>query len=130
MRYVRCLFCDDRRKSGDFLCLSCRSLYGPYSSSEWFLELVAMERRQRRITKIESTNYEVDYLSKEPERFWGSSRPRGRPKTTDIIESFIKSIYEKNLSVRKLTKICNMTGLTVSRESVRMIINKIKLTEK
>ena len=129
MRYVRCMFCDERRKSGDFLCAACRTLYGPYAAEEWFSELVQMEKRQRRITKLESTNFEVDYLPKEPERYWGSSRPRGRPRTTDIIESFIKSVYSANHSVRSLTKLCNATGLIVSRESVRMIINKLKLTK-
>lgn len=129
MRYVRCLFCDERRKSSDFLCLKCRTLYGPYSKEEWFSELIDMEKKQRKITRTESTNFEVDHTHKEPDRFWGSSKPRGRPKTTNVIESFIKSVYSPEHSVRSLTKLCNATGLVVSRESVRMIINRIKMTK-
>jgi hypothetical protein len=130
MRYVKCLFCENRRKRSDFLCVSCRSLYGPYDKEVWFFELVKMEKNQRRISRIESTNYDVDFLPKESETYWGSFRQRGRPKTTELIESYIRSIYKEEYSVRQITKLCNSAGLVVSRESVRFIINRIKLTKK
>ena len=126
MRYVQCLFCEERRQRKDFLCKFCRTLYGPYEKEPWFSEFVAMERRQRSITKQESTNYEVDFLSKEQRVHWGSSRSRGRPRTTDLVESYVRSVYQDDLSVRKLTLLCTQSGLRVSRESIRTIINKIK----
>jgi hypothetical protein len=88
-----------------------------------------MEKNQRRISKIESTNYDVDFFPKESETYWGSFRQRGRPKTTELIESYIRSIYKDDFSIRQLTKLCNSAGLKVSRESVRSIINRIKLTK-
>jgi hypothetical protein len=130
MRYVKCLFCENRRKRGHSLCSFCFSLYGPYQSESWYHELISMEKQQRRITKIESTNYNVDYFPKETETYWGSFRKRGRPRTTEVVESYIRSIYQEQFSVRQLTSICNNAGLNVSRESVRGIINKIKLTKK
>lgn len=126
MRYVQCLFCEERRQRKDFLCKFCRTLYGPYEKEMWFSELVAMERRQRSITKQESTNYEVDFLPKEHRTHWGSSRSRGRPRTTALVESYVRSVYHNDLSVRKLTLLCIESGLKVSRESIRTIINKIK----
>jgi hypothetical protein len=130
MRYVKCLFCELKKKRSDFLCSYCRSLYGPYEKEDWFLDLVNMEKIQRRISKIESTNYDVDFFPKETETYWGSFKQRGRPRTTDLIESYIQSVYADNFSIRQLTKLCNSSGLTVSRESVRSIINRIKLTKK
>lgn len=129
MRYVKCLFCDDRRQSQDFLCKSCRELYNPYKNEIWFKEFVDLERVQRRITKAESVNYDVSQTPKAGGTFWGSSKPRGRPRKVDLIEAYVRSIYSSNLSVRQLTKLCNAAGLSVSRESVRSIINKIKLTK-
>ena len=129
MRYVKCLFCENKRKRSDFLCVFCRSLYGQYEKEPWFSELTKMEKNQRRISRIESTNYDVDYLAKEVETYWGSFKKRGRPKTTELIESYIRSIYKEEFSIRQLTKLCNSAGLAVSRESVRSIINRIKLTK-
>lgn len=129
MRYVKCLFCDERRQSQDFLCRVCRILYNPYKNEVWFKEFVDLEKYQRRITKIESANYDVSQVSKHSSTFWGSSRPRGRPRKIDLIEAYVRSIYSSNLSIRQLTKLCNAAGLDVSRESVRSIINKIKLTK-
>jgi hypothetical protein len=126
MRYVQCLFCDERKQRSDFLCKSCRILYGPYEKEAWFSEFVQMERKQRRITKQESTNFEVDFLPKEPRPQWGSSKSRGRPRTTDLVESYIRSIYQDSFSIRKITSLCQESGLVVSRESVRTILNKIK----
>lgn len=129
MRYVKCLFCENKRVRGSSFCAFCRDLYSPYKSEVWFSELVQMEQRQRSITKIESSNYDVDFLSKSSEANWGSSRKRGRPKTAEVVESFIRSIYRDDLSIRQITKQCVSAGLVVSRESVRSIINKIKLTK-
>ncbi len=129
MRYAKCLFCDNPKLRKGILCEFCKNLYGPYSSEQWFKEIVQMEQLQNKITKYESANYNVDYAFKTEETPLGSSRPRGRPKTTAVIESYIRSIYDKNYSVRQLTRLCNAVGLSVSRESVRAIINKIKLTK-
>jgi len=128
MRYVKCLFCENRRKRGNSLCSFCENLYSAYKNEEWYSDIVKMEQIQRRITKAESVNYDVDYASRGFRASFGSSRPRGRPKTTPLVESFIQSIYSIELSIRDITKMCNTAGLQVSRESVRSIINKIKLT--
>jgi hypothetical protein len=130
MRYVKCLFCDNRRLRGSSFCSFCQELYYPYKLEQWFQELIQMEQRQRTITKIESSNYDVDFFSKGSDAVWGSSRKRGRPKTADIVESFIRSVYKEELSIRQVTRLCVSAGLLVSRESVRSIINKIKLTKK
>lgn len=130
MRYVKCIFCENKRLRGSSFCAFCLDLYSPYRSEDWFQELVQMEQKQRAITKIESSNYDVDFLSKGSDAFWGSSRKRGRPKTADIVESFIRSVYKDEFSVRQVTRLCVSAGLVVSRESVRSIINKIKLTKK
>ena len=129
MRYVKCLFCDNRKAPNDFLCAFCRNMYNPYVLEEWFSEFVKLEQIQKRITIAESANYDVDFISKDYKSYFGASRPRGRPKTTPLIESFIQSIYTENQSIRKITKACNLAGLSVSRESVRAIINRIKLTK-
>lgn len=126
MRYVKCLFCERQRQRKDFLCKFCRTLYGPYEKELWFSELVTMERRQQAITKQESVNYELDYLTKESRPQWGSSRSRGRPRTTDLVESYVRSIYRDNMSIRQLAALCVESGLKVSRESIRTILNKIK----
>lgn len=88
-----------------------------------------MEQLQNKINKYESANYNVDHTHRSGEFHYGSSKPRGRPKTTAVIESYIRSIYDSSLSVRQLTRLCNAVGLVVSRESVRAIMNKIKLTK-
>lgn len=129
MRFVQCLFCECRKQRYDFLCKSCRLLYGPYEKERWFHEIVEMEKKQRRITRQESTNYDVSYLPKESRPHWGSSRPRGRPKTTSIVESYVRSIYDPKISVRQMTARCLEAGLIVSRESIRTILNKIKVTK-
>lgn len=129
MRYSKCLFCDNPKVRGDFLCDFCKTLYDPYRSELWFKELVQMEQLQNKISKYESANYNVDYAYRTGDFQYGASRPRGRPKTTAVIESYIRSIYNASLSVRQLTRLCNSVGLVVSRESVRAIINKIKLTK-
>lgn len=128
MRYVKCLFCENRKKRGKSLCSFCENLYSPYQTEEWYSEIVKMEQLQRRITKTESVNYDVDHLSKGFNTFFGSSRPRGRPKTTPLVESFIQSVYSVNLSIREITKLCNTSGLSVSRETVRSVVNRLKLT--
>lgn len=130
MRYTKCLFCENPKVRGDFLCKYCRILYNPYKDNLWFTEFVAMEQKQRRINRIESTNYEVDHIVPRKTSYFGSSKPRGRPKTINVIESYIRSIYNESMSVRVLTNLCTTAGLNVSRESVRMIINKIKMTKK
>jgi len=129
MRYIRCLFCDNGKQRFDFLCRDCRLLYGPYDKELWFIELVAMERKQLKITRQESTNYDVSYLSKEIRPHLGSSRARGRPRTTSLVESYVRSIYESTASVRQVTARCLEAGLIVSRESIRTILNKIKVTK-
>ena len=129
MRYVRCLFCDNGKQRFDFLCRGCRLLYGPYEKELWFTELIAMERKQLRITRHESTNYDVSYLPKETRPHLGSSRGRGRPRTTSLVESYVRSIYEPTESVRQVTSRCLEAGLVVSRESIRTILNKIKVTK-
>ena len=130
MRYTKCLFCEEPKVRGDFLCRYCRTLYNPYKAEVWFTEFIILEQRQRRISRTESTNFEVDRLSLQKSTFFGSSKPRGRPKTTSLIESYIYSIYHESMSVRVLTRMCVSAGLTVSRESVRTIVNKLKLTKK
>lgn len=129
MRYVKCLFCEDKRQPQDFLCKFCRDLYNPFKNEIWFKEFIDLERIQRRITKAESVNYDVSQTPKATSTFWGSSKPRGRPRKVDFIEAYVRSIYSDNLSIRQITKLCNAAGLSVSRESVRSIINKIKLTK-
>lgn len=129
MRYTKCLFCDNPKARGDSLCSFCKSIYDPYRSESWFKELVQMEQLQNKINKYESANYNVDHAHRSGDFQYGASKPRGRPKTTAVIESYIRSIYDSSLSVRQLTRLCNSVGLVVSRESVRAIMNKIKLTK-
>jgi hypothetical protein len=129
MRYSRCLFCENPKIKREYFCKFCKDLYGPYKSEAWFKELVRMEQLQNKITKYESANYNVEFMYKTESNL-GSSRSRGRPKTTTVIESYIRSIYNPSYSVRRLTYLCNSVGLEVSRESVRTIINKIKNDKK
>lgn len=129
MRYTKCLFCDNPKLRSSSFCEYCKNLYEPYKSEKWFHELVRMEQLQKKITKYESANHDVDHVYRSTQSFYGASRSRGRPRTTLVIESYIRSIYDPSYSVRQLTNLCLSVGLQVSRESVRAIINKIKLTK-
>jgi hypothetical protein len=64
------------------------------------------------------------------ERIVISIIPRGRPSMPDIVRNSIQDLYRENpsLSVRQLWRLCKSKGFNVSRETVRSLMNAVKLT--
>lgn len=64
------------------------------------------------------------------ERIVISTIPRGRPSMPDIVRNSIQDLYRENpsLSVRQLWRLCKSKGFNVSRETVRSLMNAVKLT--
>lgn len=126
MKYNKCVICESPRSSGSLVCSGCFPLYSSYFNELWFIELSRLQRKQFQIDRLES----AQYIDQQSQRFlsnqYGSKRKRGRPRRSDTIEAYIRSVYHSGLSIRQLTRLCYVHGFSVSRETVRAIINKIK----
>jgi hypothetical protein len=126
MNVNKCLMCESLRSSSSILCSVCHPLYSPYVDTDWFKELVRLQKRQYYIDRLESTDYTDLFFASSLQTQYGSSRQRGRPRHPETIEAYIRAIYNPSFSIRYITKLCYSHGLTVSRETVRSIVNKIK----
>lgn len=123
---MKCLFCDNFRMKGLVTCQNCRA-YLQYEHEPWFRELLHMDRTQRRIDSYEISH--LGYLVDTAATTLGLVRFRrtvGAPsKLSRKEKEFIRSLRdEEHLSYRKLHKrLVNEYGFSISRETVRRIIN-------
>lgn len=128
MKSNKCIICEEPRTSlSPFLCSVCIPMYSPYVHTQWFRELVKLQKRQFQIDRLESATFE-EWAQAPPQFSYGSSKSRGRPRKSITIEAYIRANYVEGISIRKMTDLCYSRGLAVSRETVRSIINKIRLT--
>jgi len=126
MKYNKCVICESPRSSSSPVCSSCMPLYSAYLSEPWFLELARLQRKQFQIDRLESAHYTDQYNQHSLSNQYGSKRKRGRPRRSETIEAYVRSVYHSGLSIRQLTRLCYIHGFSISRETVRAIINKIK----
>lgn len=128
MNYLCCV-CDNRASKGSQFCKDCVLIYTEVENEEWFKDLCKLMKKQRMIDQME--RYTLYKSNSIPNIVPKVIRPTGRPKTSIVIRELVKILKDSDstLSVREIEEICRISKISVSRETIRRILQELKREE-
>lgn len=118
----KCIICDRFVVRNTQFCNECAILYQGMENEQWFKDLATMMKKQRYIDDMERFSlHSVD----STRRVRARRTKTGRPPVPLIVKELILSLHrgDTTLSTREIEKICKNSGVIVSRETVRRILN-------
>jgi hypothetical protein len=118
----KCIICDNSATSASQFCSECAILYTGMEEEQWFKDLAIMMKKQRYIDDMERYRYDgsIQQIAK-------SRRAKiGRPRVPLIARELIIALSKNDppLSLREIAKICQNSGINVSKDTVRNILYK------
>lgn len=118
----KCIICDNFATSGTQFCAECVILYTGMENEQWFKDLAIMMKKQRYIDDMERYRYEQGNT-----RTMKARRAKiGRPKVPLIARELIIELSKNNppLSLREIARVCQNSGINISRETVRRVLSQ------
>ena len=118
----KCIICDNFSTSGTQFCSDCIILYSGMEDEQWFKDLAVMMKKQRYIDDMERYRYTADNRHVIRAR----RAKIGRPKVPLIAKELIFALSKNNPapSLREIARICQNSGINVSRETVRRVLSQ------
>jgi hypothetical protein len=116
----KCIVCDNFAKSGTQFCSECAILYTGMEEEQWFKDLATMMKKQRYIDDMERYRYDGSVQSITKAR----RAKIGRPRVPLIARELIIALSKNNPtpSLREIARICQNSGINVSKDTVRRVL--------